>query len=106
MAAEQGPQTGPLSQRHHRDQPAPGHEIRVVKGCRNPQRIMRQSHLASALLNWPAGASDTPIVPVQGALSGLPHCARTSIARWIQAQQAAKDARAEFSSVARDNIYG
>jgi len=71
----------------------PGTRPRAA-GCRRSRRrsatrhsrIMRQSHLASALLNWPAGASDTPIVPVQGALSGLPHRAGTSIARWIQAK--------------------
>jgi hypothetical protein len=32
VTADQGLQSGPLSQRHHRDQPAPRHEIRVVEG--------------------------------------------------------------------------
>jgi hypothetical protein len=35
------------------------------------QRVVQQSHPASALLNWPTGTSATPIVPVQRALSAL-----------------------------------
>jgi hypothetical protein len=69
MAADQGLQPGPLGQRHHRDKPAPGHEIRVVEGRGNPQRIVRQLHLQGALLNWLTGAQVTPIVSVQGHFS-------------------------------------
>ena len=42
-------QPGPLRQRHHRDQPAMRHEIRVIKRCVRPGQVMRQSHLPGVL---------------------------------------------------------
>ena len=58
---------GPLRQCHHRDQPGPRHEIRVVKRCVRPGQAMQQSHLTGVLSNQATEALDTPIVPVQRA---------------------------------------
>jgi hypothetical protein len=66
MAADQGLQPGLLGQGHDRGQPGPGHEIRVVEGCGNPQRVVRQSHLQGALLNWPARSFSHSHCPSSG----------------------------------------
>jgi hypothetical protein len=80
-------QADPLRQGHHRDQPGPRHEIRVIKRRVHPGQAMQQSHLRGALSNETTEASDIPIVPVQRAPFTLPRSEATLFDRWIEAYQ-------------------
>jgi hypothetical protein len=79
-------QPGPLCQSHHRDQPGPRHEIRVIKRCVRPGQAMQQSHLQGVLSNKTTEASDTPIVPGQRAPFTSPRPNPAPIHLWIEAQ--------------------
>jgi hypothetical protein len=85
MRRDQACQPGPLRQGHHRDQPGPRHETRVIKRCVRPGQAMQQSHLQGVLSNETAEASDTPIVPVQRAPFTLPRPETALFGRWIEA---------------------
>ena len=67
MLSDQAAQARPLRQRHHRDQPGPRHEIRVIKRRAGLRQPMQQSHLRGVLSAWNVEVSATPIVPVQRA---------------------------------------
>ena len=60
-----GRQAAPLGQPHHRDQPGPRHEIRVIKRGVCPGGIMRQCRVAPA--RFRARAPSEPRVPVDPA---------------------------------------
>ena len=83
---DQAAQPGPLRQGHHRDQPGPRHEIRVIERCVRPGQAMQQSHLQGVLSNRATEASDTPIVPVQRAPFTLTRPGKPLIDRWIEAK--------------------
>ena len=51
VLGDQAGQPGPLRQGHHRDQPGPRHEIRVIERCVRPRQAMQQSHLQGVLSN-------------------------------------------------------
>ena len=88
MRRNQARQPGALRQGHHRDQPGPRHEIRVIKRCVRPRQAMQQSHLQGVLSNQATEALDTPIVPVQRApLRQRPET--PLLGRWIEAKNAA-----------------
>jgi len=86
VLSDQAGQPGALRQGHHRDQPGPRHEIRVVKRCVRPGQVMQQSHLQGVLSSRVPEALDTPIVPVQRAPFTLPHPETPIIDRWIEAK--------------------
>ena len=67
MLRDQISQPGALRQGHHRDQPGPRHEIRVIKRCVRLRQAMQQSGLTGVLSGRPTDALDTPIVPAQEA---------------------------------------
>jgi hypothetical protein len=86
MLSDQAGQPGPLGQGHHRHQPGPRHEVRVIEGCMRPGQAMQQLHLQGVLSNRMLEALDTPIFPVQRAPFTLTRSETALLDRWIEAK--------------------
>ena len=84
---DQAPQTGPVRQRHHRDQAGVRHEIRVVERRVRLRQAVQQSHLQGVLWNRVLEALDTPIIPAQRAPFTFNTPEITLIGRWIEAKK-------------------
>ena len=68
---------------HHRHQPRPRHQIRVIKRRVNLRQIVQQSHLRGVLSAGNVAASATPIVPAQRAPFASTRPQEPLFTRWL-----------------------
>ncbi len=91
VTAGQVRQASALGQGHHRDQPSPRHQIRVIKRCVDLRQAVQQSHLRGVLSARNVEVSATPIVPAQRAPFVSTRPQEPLFTRWIEAKSGARD---------------